>query len=849
MANDNFMKAIENLHNLKALVLFTLSLYLVDHFDGPLSMSIRLFSAYLSVLSAWLWPTVLAFSCIVGLSMFLAAVSDLITLLTVHMLCFHVYSTRLVVSFIRHFCFVTERDEMALSSHNGNDSADERTSLLAKKRSSLNGENYSNISSSTSSNTTLTADYGGTTITSVLTELGSFKPVTLAWQNICVTINKSNKNSNSNRFILDNVSGVAKCGHLTALMGASGAGKTTLLNTLMVRNLKGLTVEGHVTVNGRELGERITSVSGYVQQDELFVSTLTVREHLNLQAKLRLPSEFTSEKRSRRVYQVMCQLGLIKCQNTSIGAPGIKKGISGGEAKRLAFASELLNNPAVLFCDEPTTGLDSFMAESVVKVLSKLAHSGRTIFCTIHQPASELFHLFDRVLFLACGRTAFIGSPGKALAFFEQCGYRCRDDYNPADMIIETLAIKPHEETFCEERIQQICATFNDSTLQDEINSELKDSETIGDYPIAHKKASLQMQVSTTPKTTILMIMMNIFKSFYMSSIIFFVTCLYVNGWLISFCLQCVLLLRRFSSNGELSALLNRSFLDNLRNPSLARAKISQKIVIVVVIIIITDYEHFVIVINRFKVGITNINGALFFLVCEFTYGTLYGVLNFLPADFPLLAREYHDGMYGIAPYYFSRCLSYLPLFTIDGVLLLLISYWMIGLQSSVGHVFLAVLIGLLIEQSAAAFGVMLRCGFEAFAINQWSDVAGAGCYLGDCDLANSILAEFSFSKDDFVLDLALLAMLFYYTIASLWRVFRGRKYNPLRQRVDSVQLDSRQLFIATLFLSALIFMAPTVLVYFVVFSTLRFTVIGTKRFLESMGQFEDRLIIRIVSL
>ena len=109
---------------------------------------------------------------------------------------------------------------------------------------------------------------------------------------------------------------------------------------------------------------------------------------------------------------VLTQLGLLKCQNTRIGVVGVKKGISGklpkllllrtlgGEGRRLTFACELLSNPAILFCDEPTTGLDSFMAENVVQVLSKLAKNGRTIICTIHQPASQLFMMFDSVMFL-----------------------------------------------------------------------------------------------------------------------------------------------------------------------------------------------------------------------------------------------------------------------------------------------------------------------------------------------------------------------------------------------------------------------------------------------------------------
>ncbi|EPB68594.1 ABC transporter, ATP-binding protein [Ancylostoma ceylanicum] len=177
-----------------------------------------------------------------------------------------------------------------------------------------------------------------------------------------------------------------------------GAGKTTLLNTLLSRNLKGLTVEGTVAVNGNVIGRGITAISGYAQQEEMFVGTLTVREYLSIQARLR--TNLPPERREKRVNVVLSQLGLTKCQNTRIGVAGVLKGISGGEARRLTFACEMLSNPALLFCDEPTTGLDSFMAENVVQVLSKLAKSGRTVVCTIHQPASQLYLMFDRVMFL-----------------------------------------------------------------------------------------------------------------------------------------------------------------------------------------------------------------------------------------------------------------------------------------------------------------------------------------------------------------------------------------------------------------------------------------------------------------
>lgn len=86
--------------------------------------------------------------------------------------------------------------------------------------------------------------------------------------------------------------------------------------------------------------------------------------------------------------------------------------------KRLSFAAEVLTNPSLMFCDEPTSGLDSFMALNVVQVLKRLAQSGKTVVCTIHQPSSELYTMFDKLLLMAEGKVAFLGSPNEANAFF-----------------------------------------------------------------------------------------------------------------------------------------------------------------------------------------------------------------------------------------------------------------------------------------------------------------------------------------------------------------------------------------------------------------------------------------------
>lgn len=95
-----------------------------------------------------------------------------------------------------------------------------------------------------------------------------------------------------------------------------------------------------------------------------------------------------------------------------------KRGISGGEKRRLAFASEIITNPSILFCDEPTSGLDSFMACSVMESMKNLAKQGKTIICTIHQPSSEVFQEFDKLCLLAEGRLAYLGDISGAVHFF-----------------------------------------------------------------------------------------------------------------------------------------------------------------------------------------------------------------------------------------------------------------------------------------------------------------------------------------------------------------------------------------------------------------------------------------------
>merc|ERR1711915_1017273 len=183
------------------------------------------------------------------------------------------------------------------------------------------------------------------------------------------------------------------------------------------------------------------------------------------------------DKRIERVDQVIHELGLMKSKDTLIGGERMK-GISGGERKRLSLASEFLTNPPLLFCDEPTSGLDSFMAQSILELLSDLAKMGKTVICTIHQPSSQIYSTFDKLLLLAEGKTAYLGDAEKASNFFASVNYPCPTNFNPADHFVQVLAVVPGKEEECRNTIDTICDAFNNSETGLETRALVKKAET-----------------------------------------------------------------------------------------------------------------------------------------------------------------------------------------------------------------------------------------------------------------------------------------------------------------------------------------------------------------------------------
>lgn len=263
------------------------------------------------------------------------------------------------------------------------------------------------------------------------------------WHDVCYDITIKGQP----RRILDHVDGWVKPGTLTALMGVSGAGKTTLLDVLASRITMGV-ISGEMLVDGRQRDKSFQRKTGYVQQQDLHLSTSTVREALNFSALLRQPSHIPRQEKLDYVNEVISLLEMEEYANAVVGVPG--EGLNVEQRKRLTIGVELAAKPQLLlFLDEPTSGLDSQTSWSILNLLEKLTKNGQAILCTIHQPSAMLFQRFDRLLFLAKGgRTVYFGDIGQSsqtlIEYFVKNGAKpCPSDANPAEWMLDIIGAAP----------------------------------------------------------------------------------------------------------------------------------------------------------------------------------------------------------------------------------------------------------------------------------------------------------------------------------------------------------------------------------------------------------------------
>jgi len=208
-------------------------------------------------------------------------------------------------------------------------------------------------------------------------------------------------------------------GHLVGIMGASGSGKSTLFNVL---NGNEKPTEGKVQINGFDIHVRdaaIKSSIGYVPQDDLLIEDLTVYQNLYYAAKLCF-NDYSEVQIDELVSHTLYNLGLYEARDLKVGSP-LNKTISGGQRKRLNIGLELLREPLILFVDEPTSGLSSRDSENIMDLLKELTLRGKLIFVVIHQPSSDLFKMFDRLMILDVGGyPIYYGNPVDAVVYFKE---------------------------------------------------------------------------------------------------------------------------------------------------------------------------------------------------------------------------------------------------------------------------------------------------------------------------------------------------------------------------------------------------------------------------------------------
>ncbi|KAF8933200.1 hypothetical protein BGZ47_010990 [Haplosporangium gracile] len=239
--------------------------------------------------------------------------------------------------------------------------------------------------------------------------------------------------------IIKNISGRLIAGRTCAVMGPSGAGKTTFLSILAGKVAK---TEGSIKVNGNEQSLSLwKKLIGFVPQEDVMLSVLSVRQILMHSARMRQPVHMSHNEKRLKVLEVIQFLGLGHIMDNPIGDIETR-GVSGGERKRVNIGMELVASPSILFLDEPTSGLDSATSLEVCKLLKQIAQGQLlTVAAVVHSPSPHAFKQFDDLLLLGSGgRVVYSGPRDEASNYFQSIGYPVPEDESPADFFIALAA-------------------------------------------------------------------------------------------------------------------------------------------------------------------------------------------------------------------------------------------------------------------------------------------------------------------------------------------------------------------------------------------------------------------------
>ncbi|KAL0491943.1 ATP-binding cassette, subfamily G [Acrasis kona] len=442
--------------------------------------------------------------------------------------------------------------------------------------------------------------------------------------------------------ILNPMSGHVKSGTILAVMGQSGCGKTSLLNILSrrVKNHGGV-----VSVNGVKTTKAFRSYSAFVQQDDVLMGNLTVRENLRYAAMLRLGGFNNGTKDGTGLTQLWQNLG-----------------ISGGERKRTSMGIELLTEPSILFLDEPTSGLDAKTSKSVMETLNKLAQSGLTVILTIHQPRSDIFYMFDKLLLLARGRIAYFGQANMAVNYFSAMGYKCPSSYNPADFFIDLVS---------EVKVLPIIADeVMSAEKRKRRETRLMDMDRVSKV-LQHWDDEDVIDVSSPLSPRLEDIMEEKLKSY------------------------------RVGYKMQFFTLLTRQFINVSRDSAATFARAIQAFILSVVVGLLFFR------LDTTQSRIQDRIGVIYFVIVNQTTSTFALTLNLFTRNKALYMRERGSKMYHASTYFLANSLAELPNTIFFNVLYGIIVYWMAGLNPAVDRFFFFLLVLVVQALAMQSYGLV----------------------------------------------------------------------------------------------------------------------------------------------
>jgi ABC-type multidrug transport system ATPase subunit len=199
-------------------------------------------------------------------------------------------------------------------------------------------------------------------------------------------------------------------------------------------------IQGEIMINGCVVdASTIRQVSTYVEQEDAMIGSLTLRETIDFAAQLTMNGNTSKKDRALRVQELIESFGLQRQAGTIIGTP-LRKGLSGGQKRRVSVASQLVTSPQLVFLDEPTSGLDSSASFECMKYIREVAKQHNLIvIASIHQPSTTTFQLFDRLLLLSEGRICYFGAVSYIEKYFDRIQRPLPLHTNPAEFLLDLV--------------------------------------------------------------------------------------------------------------------------------------------------------------------------------------------------------------------------------------------------------------------------------------------------------------------------------------------------------------------------------------------------------------------------